>query len=126
MQEADLFDYLVGCCYPDLLKAKKQMSRWDCYSPDTGHRIELKCRSVHYDTLILERKKYDALIEKAYDNFDIPMYINYTPKGIYRFNLLKIEPIWVVKYLKKTTNFSENNRIPKEIALLPVIDADIL
>lgn len=126
MKEEDLFNYLVGCCYPDLVKSRSQFSKWDCYSPEQEHRIELKCRSVHYNTLILERKKYDALIGKSYDNFDVPIYINSTPEGVYRFNLLKIEPIWEVKYLKKTTTFSDNNRIPKEIAMLNVKDAEIL
>lgn len=126
MKEADLFNYLLENYYPDLVKAKSKMSRWDCYSPSTTHRIELKCRATHYDTLILERKKYDAMVLKCNDNLDIPIYINYTPEGIYRFNLFEIKPNWEVKYLKKTTTFANGNQIPKEIAMLPVIDAEIL
>ena len=126
MKEVKLFDYLKNCCYTDLVKAKSKMSRWDCYSPLTNHRIELKCRATHYDTLILEKKKYDAMIFKCNDNLDIPMYINWTPKGVYRFNLFEIKPTWEVKYLKKTTTFTNNNQIPKEIAMLPFIDAEVL
>ena len=63
---------------------------------------------------------------KCNDNLDIPIYINYTPEGIYRFNLFEIKPNWEVKYLKKTTTFANGNQIPKEIAMLPVIDAEIL
>tara|TARA_R110000787_G_scaffold72331_4_gene161326 strand:- start:32 stop:412 length:381 start_codon:yes stop_codon:yes gene_type:complete len=126
MKEAELFEYLLENHYPDLVKAKKKMSRWDCYSPNTFHRIELKCRATHYDTLILERKKYDAMLLKCDDNLDIPIYINSTPKGVYSFNLFKIEPKWEIKYLKKTTTFTNNNQIAKEIAMLPVIDAEIL
>ena len=126
MKEQDLFEYLVNNYYPDLVKAKKKMSRWDCYSPETSHRIELKCRATHYDTLILEKKKYDAMLLKCNDNLDIPIYINSTPEGIYSFNLFEIKPNWEVKYLKKTTTFTNNNQIAKEIAMLPVIDAEIL
>lgn len=126
MKETDLFNYLLENYYPDLVKSKSKMSRWDCYSPSTTHRIELKCRATHYDTLILEKKKYDAMILKCNDNLDIPIYINYTPEGIYRFNLFEIKPNWEVKYLKKTTIFTNGNQIPKEIAMLPVIDAEIL
>jgi len=126
MKEADLFEYLLNNYYPDLVKSKKKMSRWDCYSPATFHRIELKCRAKHYDTLILERKKYDAMLLKCDDNLDIPIYINSTPEGVYSFNLFKIEPKWEIKYLKKTTTFTNNNQIAKEIAMLPVIDAEIL
>jgi hypothetical protein len=42
MQESDLFEWLEANIYFDLLKSKNQMSRWDCYSPATKHRIELK------------------------------------------------------------------------------------
>lgn len=126
MKEQDLFNYLVDCCYPDLVKARKQMSRWDCYSPDTRHRIELKCRGKHYDTLLIERKKYDALINKANDNYDEPIYINSTPKGIYRFNLYFVIPKWEIQYHNKTTEFYNKNKIPKEIAMLSIKDAEIL
>ena len=63
MKEKELFEYLIKCCYPDLVKAKKQMSRWDCYSIKYKVRIELKCRRAHYDTLLLERKKHDAMLQ---------------------------------------------------------------
>lgn len=124
--ENDLFEYLQNCCYPDLVKARKQMSKWDCYSPNKKHRIELKCRGAHYETLLIERKKYDAMISKADENLDIPIYINSTPKGIYKFNLYLVEPKWEIQYHNKTTHFSDNNKIKKEVAMLPVIDAEIL
>jgi len=126
VREKDLFNYLVECCYPDLVKAKSQMSRWDCYSPKAYHRIELKCRTVHYDTLLLEKKKYDAMIQKCDDNLDIPMYINSTPKGVYQFNLYLVNLKWETQYHNKTTEFSNNNKIPKEIAMLDVNEAIIL
>ena len=107
MKEKELFEYLIKCCYPDLVKAKKQMSRWDCYSPDKSHRIELKCRGKHYDSLLIEKKKFDALILKCKENLDIPLYINYTPKGVYKFNLYIVKPIWEIQYHNKTTQFKK-------------------
>lgn len=121
--EQIMFRYIQSCCYPDLVKAKNQMSRWDCYSVDTKHRIELKCRKKHYDSLMLEKKKYDAMITKCSDHGDIPMYINSTPRGIYRFNLYEFKPEWKVMYLGKTTEFGERHRVPKEVAMIPVVDA---
>lgn len=126
MEEKQLFKYITDCCYPDLVKAKKQMSRWDCYSPATKHRIELKCRSTHYETLIIEKPKYEAIISKCEDHNDIPIYINSTPKGVYRFNLTNFNPIWETKYLTKTTTFSNRNIIAKEVFMLPVADAEII
>jgi hypothetical protein len=86
-KEIDLFNYLVENVYPDLVKSRNQMSRWDCYSPLTSHRIELKCRKTHYKTLLLEKGKYDAMVLECEKHLDTPIYINSTPKGIYSFNL---------------------------------------
>lgn len=102
------------------------MSRWDCYSPATFHRIELKCRKTHYSQLLVERKKYDAMVLKCKDNLDIPIYINSTPEGVYRWNLYNVEPQWFVKKIKATTEFKNNNLIDKEIAFLKVVDAEVL
>lgn len=126
MKEAELFQWLLENHYPDLVKAKSPISRWDCYSLDFYHRIELKCRSKHFDTLLIEKKKYDALISKCDDNLDLPIYINSTPEGIFRFNLYFVEPVWVKKQLKATTEFSNRRWVEKEIAMLNVIDAEIL
>jgi len=126
MKEDELFEYLVNCCYPDLVKAKKQMSRWDCYSVEHSHRIELKCRGKHYPTLLIEKKKFDSMIQKCKDNLDIPLYICSTPKGVFKFNLYLVDPKWEIQYHNKTTEFSNTNKIAKEIAMLPVINAEIL
>lgn len=126
MNEEALFDYLKGCCYPDLVMSLSKMSRWDCYSVSTFHRIELKSRGKHYPTLLIEKKKYDAMIEKCNDNLDIPIYICSTPKGVYKFNLYLVEPKWEIQYHNKTTEFSNNKKIPKEVAMLPIIDAEQL
>lgn len=124
-RESDLFDWLKENVYPDLVKAKKQMSRWDCYSPATGHRLELKCRRKHYDTLLIEKKKYDAMIEKCNKHLDTPMYFNSTPKGIYSFNLNLVQPDWEINNKNPaTTYFSNNQKIEKEVAYLKISEAN--
>ena len=122
----NLYNWLSKYIYPDLVESKSKVSRWDCYSPKYKHRIELKCRKKHYEQLIIEKSKFDTLTKKAEDNLDTPIYINATPNGIYRFDLQKVKPIWKIVNLKKTTNFTNGCRIPKEIALLSVKDAEIL
>jgi hypothetical protein len=37
-----------------------------------------------------------------------------------------VKPKWEIQYHNKTTHFSNNNKIKKEVAMLPVIDAEIL
>lgn len=123
-KEEQLFDWLKENLYPDLVMSKNPMSRWDCYSPSEGHRIELKCRRKHYETLLLEKKKYDAMMEEVHKHFDIPMYINSTPKGIYSFNLFFIQRKWEINSKNPaTTNFSDKRRIPKEVTYLKLTEA---
>ena len=120
-KEEDLFNWLKENVYPDLVKAKNQMSRWDCYSPITGHRLELKCRKTHYKTLLLEKKKYDAMLEECAKHLDTPVYINSTPFGIYSFNLHTIQPDWECNFKNPaTTQFFNTNRIEKEVTYLEI------
>jgi hypothetical protein len=119
--ETDLFNWLKDNIYPDLVKAKNQMSRWDCYSPKESHRIELKCRKAHYDTLLLEKKKYLAMELESQKHLDIPFYINSTPKGVWSFNLYLIKPIWETNNKNPaTTQFTNNNRVEKEVTYLNI------
>lgn len=123
-KEADLFNWLKENVYPDLVKARNQMSRWDCYSPSSGHRLELKCRRKHYDTLLIEKKKYDAMIQKCQDHLDTPMYFNSTPEGIYSFNLYFVEPDWEINNKNPATTYFKNyEKIEKEVAYLKISQA---
>jgi len=126
IKENNLFEYLRDNYYPDLVKSVNPMSRWDCYSVSSNHRIELKCRDKHYDELMIERKKYDAMMSIVKDSLEVPIYINSTPEGIYRFNLLRQTYKWVTKNIRKTTHFSNGGRVPKEVAFIPVVDAEVL
>jgi len=125
-KEEDLFNYLKDNYYPDLVKSDNPLSRWDCYSAIHNHRIELKCRTAHYPDLMIEKKKYVAMLEHCKGTFEIPTYINSTPEGVYRFNLKKFRPRWQVKSLSKTTHFSQQYKINKTIGFLKITKADKL
>ena len=122
-KEKDLFEWLSTNHYKTLVNSKNPISRWDCYDIKTQSRIELKCRRKHYDTLILEKGKYDALILESSKNLDIPIYINSTPEGIYLFNLNEIDIKWFTKSLPATTEFKKRIWVKKEITELEVIKA---
>jgi len=106
--------------YEDLVWSRNQLSRWDCYSPERKHRIELKCRRRHYDNLLVEKKKYDAMIAEAAKHDDVPVYINSTSKGIYAFDMREHDGIWIFKNMPKTTQFSDRQFITKEIGYFHV------
>jgi|TARA_R100001126_G_C4845288_1_gene159075 hypothetical protein len=126
-EEQHLFDLLKHNRYPDLVKARKPMSRWDCYSPKQRHRLELKCRTKHYDTLLIEKKKYDSIIQACKIHFDIPYYVCSTPLGVFLFNLFLVKADWEVNNRNPaTTKFFFRNRVEKEVAYIHINQADKL
>jgi hypothetical protein len=126
-KEQDLFNWLKENIYKDLVKSKNQMSRWDCYSPQFKHRIELKCRTKHFDSMLLEKKKFDAMLSECEKHLDIPIYVNSTPRGIYFLNLLQIEPDWETNFRNPaTTQFSNTNRVSKEVTYLRIESQNII
>ena len=126
-KEQDLFVWLKENIYKDLVMSKNQMSRWDCYSPQFKHRIELKCRTKHFNEMLLEKKKFDAMLQECEKHLDIPIYVNSTPRGIYFWNLLKVEPIWETNSKNPaTTQFANTQRVEKEVAYLYIEPQNIL
>ena len=122
-KEKDLFEWLNKNHYNTLVNSKNPISRWDCYDIETRNRIELKCRRKHYDTLLLEKAKYDALVKESDKHLDVPIYINSTPNGIYLFNLLDVELNWFIKSLPATTEFQKRMWIKKEVTELDIKQA---
>lgn len=120
MKEADLFQVLKDRYIPDLTLSDEPYSRFDCYSLEKGLDIELKCRRKHYEELLIEKDKYEALLARGKKHKTYTFYINSTPKGIYVFDLDKVNPKWETKKLPKTTDFSNTNWVEKEVAFIPI------
>lgn len=126
MNEQMLYEYVRDKYVPDLQKSGDAFEYIDATSDQYRMKIELKCRQTHYDELILEKDKYDSLIQQAKKLGYTPFYINSTPKGIYAFNLLKVSVKWTYKRLP-ANSFSENApAIQKEVALLHIDKAVLL
>lgn len=125
MNEQQLFDWLKTNHYPDLVRSESEFDGFDCISKDKKLFIELKSRKTHYDELLIEKYKYDFLVSEAGKLSYTPCYVNYTPQGIYFFDLdsiLKNEfnMGWQDKWLPVTTEFQNiNNRI-KKVGLLNI------
>ena len=123
VDESHLYDLLKEHIIPDLMPSEVQTSRYDCYSLDHNVDIELKCRKKHYDDLLIEKKKYDALLERADKHGTNPVYINSTPVGIWAFRLLEIdEPIWEERGMPKTSEFRQRHFIQKVVGYYNISD----
>jgi hypothetical protein len=123
MSELRLYEYLRLNFLPDLEKSSNQFERFDCTSQSTKLHIELKCRRSHYDTLLIEKKKFDALISASSQLQFSPCYINSTPQGIFGFNLSKLEPTWQTELMPATTDFANTEKIEKVVGFLSVADS---
>jgi hypothetical protein len=121
MNESELFKFLKDKYIPDLKGGDEYLS-FDCYSEKHKMFIELKCREVHYETLMIEKYKYDRLVDLSLGYGYTPYYINSTPKGVYSFKLA-LNPEWIWKLLPKTTQFAENHEILKQVGYLDLKNA---
>lgn len=120
LNEQALFQLIKDKLAPDLQQTD-QFHFSDCFSKDKDLIVELKCRRVHYETLIIEQSKYIKLMSASY--WEV-RYINSTPIGIYSFDLRMIEePNWILKDCKKTTDFEDNSYVPKLVGMLDIKEA---
>jgi len=88
--EKELYNALRQQLIPDLLSYKTQYSTYDCFSEDLNMQIELKCRRRHYDDLMIERSKWDRLLQESKANDTRSIYLNSTPNGVWAFDLKQI------------------------------------
>jgi hypothetical protein len=118
VKETELFLWLKTEM-PDLEHSPNEFDGFDCVTQQHGMFIELKSRNTHYDTLLLERKKYDFLTATASALGLRPYYINSTPVGVWRFPLDELTDIvWEEKWLPVTTEFVNKSKIMKEVTFL--------
>lgn len=124
--EKDLINFL-RLKIEDLTKTSNQFDSTDVYSEKWDLIAELKSRTTHYDEILIEKIKYEALINSNRKN---KRYIVSTPKAIYSFNIEKlkfVEDNWFLKLLPETTYFKDKpNYIYKECNLIHIKNAKIL
>jgi hypothetical protein len=116
LQEKDLFELVKKHILPDLQESEYKVSKYDCYSLEKRIDIELKCRRTHYDDLVIEKMKFDALILRSDKYNTTPVYINSTPNGVWSFQISMLpEPMWKGRKMPTTTDFSNNSMIIKQV-----------
>ena len=115
MKEKELFNWLKQRFLPDL-DTTDQFDYKDAYSKKHDLYIELKSRHTHYNQLRIEKIKWDKL--SAHPNV---RYINWTPNGIYSFNIQELtEPIWEDRLMPQTTEFECNVKVIKIVGFLDI------
>ena len=127
LKEPELFDYLKEFYYPDLVKSDSKFATFDCISDEHKLYIELKSRNTHYDDLIIEKIKYEAIVQAAtFLNYSAT-YINSTPQGMWSFDLSSMpEPQWSDRWLPQNTEFSNRGNKTKVVGYLHIKDGEQL
>jgi hypothetical protein len=116
--EVELFDYMRHNILPDLIPSPHPYSKWDCVSPMAKAYFELKCRRRHYEELILEQSKYDAMMTMGQELGLSPWYVCSTPQDIFFFDLIHLRPEWITMDLPQTTDFHHTDNVPKIVTLI--------
>lgn len=115
LKEEQLFQYLKKL-FPDLEKTS-QFDSSDVFSLKKKMRAELKCRGEDYDDFLIEKLKWDKLQECSEERV---FYFSSSYKGVWVFNVKELpEPSWEVQMHNKTTEFSDNTKIPKVVGFYP-------
>ena len=123
LTEEGLFSYLKMRYLQDLEMSSDTYERHDCTSDYGKLLLELKSRTTHYDELLLEADKYEALMTQAKALGYAPWYVNSTPEGIFAFNLTKITVTWTTRQLPAATQPNSLQLISKKVTYLHVTQA---
>jgi len=96
---------------------------FDGYSDE--YVIEFKCRRKHYDTQLIEHKKYTANLDQADESGKEFLYIISTPEGEYVFNISKLREKdydfgWEDRRMPSKTDFGGQQYINKRVGYINV------
>lgn len=86
--------------------------------------IEFKFRKKYYDTKLLEKKKYEALMKLPNDV--VKIYFVSDPKGNYWYWLNKLADMKLINKSCPSTSYWNNQKVTKEIYLLSEEIASII
>lgn len=112
--EKDLIDFL-SIKIKDIKKTSDQFDSTDVISEQWDLVAELKVRKTHYNDILIEKIKYDALMNSPKKN---KRYIVSTPNGVFSFNIEKVkfnESDWVLHLLPASTEFNNKEKIYKYV-----------
>lgn len=126
IRERILLNKLIEVKNFQLVKFSKEdsYSKWDAVimSGNSICLVETKFRTYDlssFNEWIIQKDKYDFLIEQSKNNNAIPLYINFFKDGILIWNLFDIkEPKWIQGDLPKNSQDIEEKLVSKTIGYL--------
>lgn len=101
---------------------KNTLCRVDAYSVTDNVVIEIKTRTKHYDSLMLEYEKLNSLQQIARELEMQSLYAVETPRGLWCWNVTDLSPVWDVLELPYSTVDNKPN-IRKRVTFLNIANA---
>ena len=100
---------------------KDKFCTFDAHSYD--YVVEFKCRRKHYDTQLIEYKKYKVNLDQADESGKEFLYIISTPNGVYVFNVSELRNQgydfkWEDRRMPSKTDFSGQYRLDKRVGYI--------
>lgn len=125
IDENYLFEHLK-VTIPDLSKPAINNRCYDAISEEDRLLIEFKCRRKHYNSMLIEKKKYFCLLDKSVEFGMRCLYINSTPEGVFSFDLGRLpEPRWDMYSGPSKTHWQKGRKfVNKEVGYLPLKSAE--
>jgi hypothetical protein len=126
MTQEELQWIAVGKLDTSITATTDEFCTFDGYSED--YVIEFKCRRKHYNTQLIEYKKYKANLEQADESGKEFLYIISTPSGVYIFNVSELRKEeydfgWEDRKMPSNTDFAGKINMFKKVGYIDVEDA---
>tara|TARA_R110002167_G_scaffold24577_2_gene86209 strand:- start:4786 stop:5169 length:384 start_codon:yes stop_codon:yes gene_type:complete len=121
LTQSELQDIASEKLDTSLTSTKDKYCTFDAHGDD--YVIELKCRRAHYDTQLIEYKKFIANIDQANESGKEFLYIISTPRGEYVFNVSKLAANgydfgWEDRRMPSNTDFAGTQHKDKRVGYI--------
>lgn len=123
MTQSELQDIASKKLGTSLTATKDKYCTFDAY--DDSYVVEFKCRRTHYDTQLIEHKKFTANLDQASESGKEFLYIISTPSGEYIFNVSTLVEEgydfgWEDRRMPSKTDFSGKYHLDKKVGYINV------
>ena len=123
MKQSELQDIASKKLGTSLTATEDKYCTFDAYSD--SYVVEFKCRRTHYDTQLIEHKKFTANLDQANESGKEFLYIISTPSGEYIFNVSTLVEEgynfgWEDRRMPSKTDFSGKYHLDKKVGYINV------
>jgi tRNA(Leu) C34 or U34 (ribose-2'-O)-methylase TrmL len=128
MTQSELQDIASKKLGTSLTATEDKYCTFDAYSD--SYVVEFKCRRTHYDTQLIEHKKFTANLDQANESGKEFLYIISTPSGEYIFNVSTLVEEgydfgWEDRSMPSKTDFGGSHRLNKRVGYIDVRSSSV-